>query len=117
MDHQDGPEYEPPPSPSLQPADESSEIELAREWVGNAARRDEPHESEMAANTMAWAHLLDQWTRGVYPGTAEEFEEECRDHVDRSIALGEAYDRECDERFAIFRARIEARYLADRERG
>lgn len=110
---QRGPEYEPPPSPSLQPAADSGETELAREWVRNAAHRDEPHESEMAANALAWAALLDQWARGAYRGTASEFEDECRDHLERSIALGEAHDRECDEKFAIYLARVEARFRSD----
>lgn len=110
MDQQDGPEYEPPPSPSLQA--DSSETELAREWVSHATFRSQPNESELAANGLAWAELLDRWRRGEYPGTAEEFEGEVRDHCDRSIALGEAYEQECAERFAVYVARTEARWRA-----
>ena len=96
-------------SPALRSSEDiSAEVGLAHrraaEWDGARA--------ELMAHYAEWGDLLEQWNRGAYPGSDEEFEAECRDHLGQSVALAEASDRESLEQLAVLVARAAAGYRA-----
>lgn len=92
-------------SPALRSSvDISAEVQLARrcasDWDGPTG--------ELMANYAGWGDLLEAWNRGEFPGSAEEFDITCREHLDRSMVLGTACDREYEQQSAVWWARVGA---------
>jgi hypothetical protein len=106
------PDPEPTPSPSLRSqVDISSAIADARRAAASATPEDGPY-GELMANYVEWGELLEQWNRGEFDGTDEQFEGACRDHLDYSVTLGAQHERHFEQRWAVFVARMEGRWRA-----
>lgn len=71
-------------------------LELARQEQATATPGD-PY-GELMANYVEWGDLLEAWNRGTLKMSDEEFEEQCLEHLDRSVVLGQActrYNAQC----------------------
>jgi hypothetical protein len=85
--------------------DISGALETAQVEAVAASDSDGPY-GELMANYAQWGALLEEWNSGRSVLTAVEFEAMCRDHLERSVVLGEAHEQYWEQRWATRFARF-----------